>query len=191
MRRSLKIRKSLRTSEKGGDRMTKQFFIPLACALLIVVVVVPWMVYAAGGEGGFDGVVSGIEHQYHVHATRIPFMGLASLVAGGATHGGVSGLRVAEIEHFSATVDGDELNRMVEEKLGEGWERMIRDTSRHGGEQTLIFDRPEGKRMGLFIVDQNGREMDVVQVSVDPDRLSATIDQYRHREHESDKGKSD
>jgi hypothetical protein len=29
-------------------------------------------------------------------------------------------------------VDGDELNRMVEEKLGAGWERIIRETSRHG-----------------------------------------------------------
>jgi hypothetical protein len=197
MRKNLKTRKSLRTNEKGGDRMTKHFFIPLACALLILVVVVPWIARAASGEGGFDGVVSGIEHQYHVHATRIPFMGLASMVAGGATHGGVSGLRVAEIEHFSTTVDGDELNRMVEEKLGQGWERMIRDTSRHGGEQTLIFDRPEGKRMGLFILDLDGQEMDVVQVSVDPDLLSTTIERYRHgdrhedRRHDSDQDGED
>jgi hypothetical protein len=41
-------------------------------------------------------------------------------------------LHVAEIESFSEKVDGEELNRMVEEKLGSGWERIIRETSRAG-----------------------------------------------------------
>ncbi len=167
-------------------RWAHRFFIPLSCALLIVAIVVPWMAHAAGGEGGFDGVVDSIAHEYHVHATRIPFMGLASLVAGAATHGGVGRVRVAEFEHFSAAVDGEDLNRMVEEKLGQGWERMIRETSRRGNEQTLIFDRPEGGRMGLFIVDLDGTEMDVVEVSVDPNRLQETIGQYRHRDHGDD-----
>ena len=62
----------------------------------------------------------------------------------------------------ASPVDGDELNRMVEQKLGPGWERMIRETSRYGNEQTLIFVHPEGTRMGLFIVDLDGNEMDVV-----------------------------
>jgi hypothetical protein len=166
--------------------MSKHFFIPLGCALLCVAIVVPWMAHAASGEGGFDSVVSSIEHEYHVHATRIPFMGLASLIAGGATHGGVAGVRVAEFEHFSATVDGQDLNRMVEEKLGQGWERMIRETSRHGNEQTLIFDRPDGKRVGLFILDLDGSEMDVVQVSVDPSRLQETVGKYQRRDHDED-----
>ena len=77
---------------------------------------------------------------------------------------------------------------MVEDKLGEGWARMIRETSRHGNEQTLIFAREEGNRMGLFILDLDGNEMDVVQVSVDPDHLNDTIGKYEHRDpvgHES------
>jgi hypothetical protein len=77
-------------------------------------------------------------------------------------------------------VDGDELNGMVEEKLGQGWSRIVRDTSRHGGEQTLIFARPDGNRMGLFVLDLDGAELDVVQVSVDPDHLNETIGKYDH-----------
>ncbi len=173
-------------SPETPGRWGPRFFIPLGCALLIVAILVPWIAHAAGGEGGFDGVVNSIAHEYHVRATRIPFMGLASLIAGGATHGGVAHLRVAEFEHFSATVDGEDLNRLVEEKLGQGWERMIRETSRHGNEQTLIFDRPEGGRMGLFILDLDGAEMDVVQVSVDPNRLQETIGKYQHRDHGDD-----
>jgi hypothetical protein len=75
---------------------------------------------------------------------------------------------------------------MVEEKLGQGWKRMIRSTSRHGGEQTLMFAHPEGRRMGLFILDLDGSEMDVVQVSVDPDNLNKTIAKYGRRDHDDD-----
>jgi hypothetical protein len=154
----------------------------------LVALIAPVVVLARGG-GGFDGVVSSIEVRYHAHATRIPFMWLASLVSRKATQGGVSGIHVAEFEHFSAPVDGDELNAMVEQKLGQGWERIVRSTSRNGGEQTLIFARPEGSRMGLFVLDLDGQEMDVVQVSVDPDHLNDTINKYDHRDH--DGGESD
>ena len=165
--------------------MRRQFFVPLGCAALCLLVVIPWIAHAAGAGGGFDGVVSSIEHKYHVRATRIPCMGLASLIAGAATHGGVAGVHVADFEHFDKAADGEELNRMVEEKLGQGWKRMIRSTSRHGDEQTLIFAHPEGRRMGLFILDLDGSEMDVVQISVDPDNLNKTIAKYDH----SDRGR--
>ena len=156
--------------------MSRLLWIPL-CAMVLVVP--PFVVFAGAGSG-FNGVVDTIEGRYHAHATRIPFLGLASLVARKATHGGVSGVHVAEFEHFSEDVDGDELNRIVEEKLGQGWERMIRETSKQGHEQTLIFARPEGNRMGLFVLDLDGHEMDVVQVSVDPDHLNETINKYDH-----------
>jgi len=167
-------------------RWWRQFLIPLGCAFLIVAVIVPWVARAAGGEGGFDSVVDSLENRYHAHATRIPFMWLASIVAGGATHGGVGRLHVAEFEHFSAPVDGEDLNRTVQQKLGQGWERIVRETSRKGGEQTLIFAHPEGRRMGLFVLDLDGRELDVVQVSVDPDRLNETIVKYEHHDRDRD-----
>ena len=34
--------------------------------------------------------------------------------------------------------------------------------------------------MGMFIVDKDGNEMDVVQVSVDPDHLNESIGKYDH-----------
>jgi hypothetical protein len=138
------------------------------------------VVLASSGGNEFDGVVSSIESKYHVRATRIPFMGLVSLISNKATRGGVGGMHVAEIENFSQPVDGDELNRLVKEKLGAGWERMIRETSRSGKEQTLIFVHPEGTRMGMFIVDKDGDEMDVVQISVDPDHLNESVGKYDH-----------
>lgn len=89
-------------------------------------------------------------------------------------------MHVAEIEDFHADVDGEELNKLVAEKLGHGWERVIRETSRKGGNQTLIFMRPEGSRMGMFVLDLGGNEMDVVQMSVDPEHLREKIGEYAH-----------
>jgi len=162
--------------------MRPVWMVPIALAVLAV----PVAVLAGSGEGGFDGVVHSIEGRYHVHATRIPFLGLMSFVARKATHGGVGNLHIATFESFQGPVDGDELNAMVEQKLGAGWERMIRETSRHGCEQTLIFIRPEGPRMGLFVLDADGHELDVVQVSVDPAHLDDDIGHYRHRHWEAD-----
>ena len=68
---------------------------------------------------------------------------------------------------------------------------MIRETSRSGKEQTLIFVHPEGSRMGMFIVDKDGNEMDIVQVSVDPDHLNESIGKYEHTHSGPDQDASD
>jgi len=52
----------------------------------VIALALPAAVLAGGGEGGFNGVVHSIEGRYHVHATRIPFLGLISFVSKKATH---------------------------------------------------------------------------------------------------------
>jgi len=177
------------------------WIIPIA----FVALVVPVAVLAGSGQTGFDAVVDNIETRYHAQATRIPFMGIISLVARKASNGGASGLHVAEFDNFTAPVDGEELNQMVEQKLGPGWELMIRETHRKpqspkvngervgnkGNEQTLIYVRPEGQRMALFVLDLDGHEMDVVQVSVDPDHLNQSINRYKHHDHDEDRDADD
>ena len=56
--------------------MRPWLWIPICCVALLVPVIV-----LAGSGSGFDGVVNSIESRYHVQATHIPFMGLASLIA--------------------------------------------------------------------------------------------------------------
>ena len=163
--------------------MKRFILIPIA----FVALAIPAAVLAGSGQTGFNGVVNTIESRYHVHATRIPFMGLISLVSKKATHGGVGSLHVAEFESFTEQVDGNELNSIVEEKLGAGWERMVRETSKQGHEQTLVFIHPEGDRMGMFVVDLEGNEMDVVQLSVDPKHLDDDIGHYSHHHNDDDK----
>ena len=155
-------------------------------AVCFVALAVPVAVLAGTGDSGFDGVVRGIEMQYHVHATRIPFMGVVSFMARSASSGGVANMHVAEFDNFTATVDGDDLNRMVEQKLGPQWQRMVRETSKRGKEQTLVFVHPEGNRMGMFVIDADGTELDVVQLSVDPRHLNDKIGSYEHHHADSD-----
>ena len=155
----------------------RRFVFVLVC---FVALLVPVAVLASGGEGGFNGVVRSLEVKYHVRATRIPFMGLISMISRRATQGGVSDVHVAEFDDFSEAMDGEELNRMVEQKLGPEWERIVRETSRYGESQTLIFMHPEGARMGLFVLDASGHELDVVQVSVDPAHLNDKLNEYQH-----------
>ena len=167
--------------------MRRFLLIPVCFVSLLV----PVVVLAAGGEGGFNGVVHSIESKYHVHATRIPFMGIISMISSKATSGGVSNLHVAEFEHFSLPMDGEDLNQMVEQKLGAGWERVIRETSRNGCDQTLIFIHPQGDRMGLFVLDADGSGLNVVQISVDPDHLNENLNHYGHHHHHDDDGGED
>jgi hypothetical protein len=159
--------------------------IPVAAMALAV----PVAVLASGGDRGFDGVVDAIASRYHVHATRIPFLGLMSFVAKKASHGAAANLHVAEFEDFHADVDGQELDRIVEDRMGAGWSRVVRETSKGGHEQTLVFMRDEGSRMGLFVVDKDGGELDVVQVSVDPAHVDDELGKYTH--HEKRDGDSD
>lgn len=158
----------------------------LLIPICFVALLVPVAVLAGGGDGGFDAVVRTIESRYHVHATRIPFLGLISFVSSKATHDGVNKMHVAQFEGFSAGMDGEELNRLVETRLGSEWERVIRETSRNGDTQTLIFMHPEGARMGLFVLDADGHDLNVVQVSVNPDHLAENVSHYEHRHHDDE-----
>ena len=157
----------------------------------IAAIMTPAFLLAASGTGrgqGFDAIVSTIELRYHAHATRIPFMGLISGIAHISTHGGVRGIHVAEFEHFrqdgDEPIDGAEFNALIEQHVGHDWQRMIRETSReHDGkraEQTLIYVRPDGEKVSMLIVDLDSNDLDVVQVSVDPDHLLEQMEEHRH-----------
>jgi hypothetical protein len=176
----------------------KQGWFGVLVAGILAAIMAPAIVLAANGNPfrhgqGFDAIIGGIEARYNTHATRIPFMGLISGIAGLSTHGGVSGMHVAEFDHMTEPVDGTELNKLVEERVGQGWQRMIRETSRHsdGGnaDQTLIYVRDEHSRVGMLVVDLDGKELDVVQMSVNPDQLAREIS--RHEKHHGQDGDAD
>ena len=153
--------------------------------LLLVALAVPVTVLAAGGEG-FNSVVGSLESHYSTRATHIPLMGLISLFARAGSHGQVANLHVAEFDHFPSPLTTDDVNRIVQQKLGAGWERIVLETSAR--EQSFIFMRDEHPRIGLFILDHDGHELNVVQLSVDPSQLGQTLHHYTHHNHDNDSG---
>jgi len=103
----------------------------------------------------------------------------------------VHNLHVAEFENFrgddDSPVDGGECLALVEQRAGGGWSRMIRETSRSGEEQTLIYIRPEGKQVGMLVVDLEHRELNVVEISVNPDQLlKEARERSGHHHHDAD-----
>jgi len=175
----------MRRTEKNATAWS-MVLVPLGIAAIMT----PAIMLAASGSGqGFDSVVNSIESRYHAHATKIPFMGLISGIAGIATHGGVRGLHVAEFEDFRGDgdgVDGAEFNALIEKHVGGGWQRMVRETSRKGGEQSLIYVRAEGSHVGMLVVDLDGHDLNVVQMSMNPDQLMHEVAKHHHHEtHDS------
>lgn len=117
----------------------------------------------------FDAVVSAVEQRYQAHAQRIPLMGLVSLCARVVTRDGVEGMKVAEFEHVRIP-DGDGLDALMTETLGEGWEPFVRERERNG-ETSLIFVQPDGPGMRMMIADYEHGELDVVRMEVNGERL--------------------
>ncbi len=153
------------------------------------------MVMAATPQGGvkaasdddrsFHGLENAVETRWQGHAQHIPMQWLVSGAAGLYTHGGVSRLRVAEIDGLPKRLDGAELEAMAEKEMSAGWQRIIRDQSRDADEQSLIYVKPEGDRLAMMVVSFDHGEMDIVQMAIHPDQLSR---QMRRWEHDGDHG---
>ena len=76
----MKVKEKDKTKTRSRRTVTNET-LDLDSRSALYVLLIPVVVLAAGGDGGFNGVVSSIESRYHVHATRIPFMGLVSLIS--------------------------------------------------------------------------------------------------------------
>ncbi len=163
----------------------------LTLGFVVVGLAVATAVMASQGDTGFDATVRAIENRYHAHPTRIPMMGFASALARISTKGGVSGINVVTFEDFKGPVDGAEFNALVEEKLGNNWKRMIRETHPLSNDQSLIYARPKGNRMDLVVIDLDGNELDMVTVSVDPKHLQDEISKHTHNSRATVSGNAD
>ena len=119
--------------------------------------------FAFGRDRNFRGVVNAIEHTYGVHHLRIPLLRFAMFFA---LPEGVSGLHLAVFEGFDTPADMDEVRRVVENSLGEGWYPFVRVRSRDDGEITLIYANPSGGKMRMMIVNLEPSEATVVELNL-------------------------
>jgi hypothetical protein len=144
----------------------------LRLSFIAVLLVVSATLYAFASDSDFDGLVSDVAHRYDAHATRIPMMGLVSLCARFATHGGVKGLRVVEFDDVKATLDVCDLTSLVRNHLGPEWRPFINEHDRQGKSQSIIFVREKGDTLRMMIADYDHGELDVVRMELSGDALA-------------------
>lgn len=119
--------------------------------------------FAFGRDRDFRGVVNAIEQTYGVRHLRIPLLGLATFFA---RPEGVSDLHLAVFEGFDAPPHTDEVRRVVEDSLGEGWYSFVGVHSRDDDETTLIYTSPSGGKMRMMIVNLEPSEATVVELNL-------------------------
>jgi hypothetical protein len=134
----------------------------------------------------FGKIVHKIETSYHVHRNYRFLMGFARVVVkctGGFT--GVGAFKIALFENqrlFSANPDSG-LDDVVQSAGEHGWQSIIKSYSRHNDEHAYIYARPEGKDLKLLIVSVERNEAVVIQVKINPDKLSRFIDEHEGGGH--------
>jgi hypothetical protein len=146
----------------------------VALVVVTAAVVLPMTVRAASGHD-FDAVVFAVEQRYDAHAERLPMMGFVNFCAWVATGGGVKGMKIAEFDHLNKVSDTGELERLVGDSLGGGWERFVVERERNG-EVNIIYVQPNGSAMRMLIADYDEHgELDVVRIEVNANRLKHWI----------------
>lgn len=159
----------------------------LAIALTVAAVSAPQPARARDKEFGL--LVHYVESHYHAHRQYRFILGFASFAVNIARPYGVKGMKLALWENakIKANKDDGDFPAVVKAGLAEEWQPMVRVWSRRTGERTVIFAKPDGKDMKLLVATVDQEEAVVVQVKINPDKLSQCIDQWsredRHARH--------
>jgi len=129
----------------------------------------------------FGKIVHKIETSYHVHRNYTFLMGFARVVV--KCTGGFTGVRAFKIALFDnqrlASVNPDPgLDDVVQSAGEHGWQSIVKSYTRRSNEHTYIYARPEGKDTKLLIVSVEPNEAVVIQVKINPDKLSRFIDEH-------------
>ena len=131
----------------------------------------------------FGRIVGHIEAEYHVHRNYRFLMSFAG-VAVKCTHvGGVKVFKMAifEDQHLSGMELDDRLDELVQRAGSSGWQPMVKSFSRRSGERTYIYAKAEGNDMKLLLVNVESDGAVVMQVKIDPKKLSHFINEHEHR----------
>lgn len=131
----------------------------------------------------FGRIVRDIETEYHAHRNYRFLMSFAGVAVKCTRVGGVKALKMAifEDQHLSGTQTDNRLDELVQRAGSSGWQPLVRSFSRRNGEHTYIYAKADGNNMKLLLVSVEPDEAVVMQVKIDPKKLSDFIDEHEHR----------
>ena len=116
----------------------------------------------------FGTIANAIDSHRGVKRVWIPFLGLARMVAWVASPKGVHDFQLATFEG-AERLDPRDLQQLMADKAGEGFQPLVRTWSRRSKEWSFIYarPRPNGTRVELLILAHDNDDTVLIRVDVD------------------------
>ena len=127
-------------------------------------------------HAGFKDVVRAVETRTQMHATFIPFLGLARFAVWIVHPEGVYDFQLATFEGRGAEVELDDLSDAIRKAAGNGFRPLVQARSRRTGEFTYILAKPvDDNRVELMLATHDHSDTVVIRAVIDADRMLAHI----------------
>ena len=163
--------------------MIRNKTLSFACSLIIVALAAP--AQNAFAKDDFGKIVHHIETQYHVHRQHRWVMGLAGFTVKFWHFAGVKSFKGAIFENqpFVNAASDARFDEVVRAAMDSGWQPLVQSWDRHKGERTYIYAQDLGKDMKVLVVNLESNEAVVLQVKVDPKKLSDFVEETSAGHH--------
>ena len=167
-------------------KKNKYSVLALGFALTITLFVTPQPAFAADD---FGKIVHHIEANYQTHRRYRWAMGLAGFTVKVTHFAGVKNFKGAIFENCNFSGSGTDMrfDEVVRAAMDSGWQPMVQSYDRHSGERTYIYAQYLGKDMKLLVVNLEQTEAVVIQVKLNPDKLTDFVNEAgsSHGRHNS------
>lgn len=130
----------------------------------------------------FGKIVHHIEAEYHVHRNYRFLMSFAGVVVKCLHMAGVKAFKAAIFENQQlpgAELDS-RLDELVQRASASGWQPLVKSLSRRSGERSYIYAQVSGNDMKLLLVSVEPNEAVVMQLKINPVKLSEFINKHTH-----------
>jgi len=129
----------------------------------------------------FGRIVHHIEAEYHVHRNYRFLMSFAGVVVKCTHIAGVTTLKTAifEDQQLPGSEMDTRLDELVQRAGAPGWQPLVKSFSRRNGEHTYIYAQANGNDMKLLLVTVEPNEAVVMQLKINPVKLSEFINKHR------------
>lgn len=130
------------------------------------------------GDSSYGRVVSRLRSEYR--ATEQPMYGaglLGELAVAVLRPAGVSKAKFTLLKDLNVRQDrSDDFSRIILSAVESKWRPLVVRSAPARGEWTYVYAQPDGKHIRLLVVNRDHADAVVVEVRVDPDKLSAFVD---------------
>jgi len=152
--------------------------ITLALSAVALFVVVVGVATVTAGDSSYGRIVDQLQSEYR--ATPQPMYGaglLGELTVAVLRPAGVSKVKFTILKDLDARDRPNrDFDRVVQTAVESKWHRLVVRLAPLERQWTYVYAQPDGKQVRLLIVNRDHGDAFVAEVRVDPDKLSAFID---------------